>query len=214
VLPFAVVCAVCHLWRCLQDHAVYYAGPAKTPEGYASGSFGPTTAGRMDAYVHALLPAPTSYQLLPAPTSSYQLLPAPAFYHLLPSHQLALHPTAAHPVWYPTRITWQVRRRLPGSGRFDGDACQGQPLEGRHEGLQDARRLLPRVHWRCALGCEAGLRGSVLPVALRGSVLPMPLRGWATSLCVEAGLRRWLSWLGCVAGLLRWAASLGAMAGC
>ena len=35
----------------LIDHAVYYAGPAKTPEGYASGSFGPTTAGRMDAYV-------------------------------------------------------------------------------------------------------------------------------------------------------------------
>ena len=35
----------------LRDHMVYYAGPAKTPVGYASGSFGPTTAGRMDAYV-------------------------------------------------------------------------------------------------------------------------------------------------------------------
>jgi fumarate hydratase, class I len=35
----------------LRDHAVYYAGPAKTPDGYASGSFGPTTAGRMDSYV-------------------------------------------------------------------------------------------------------------------------------------------------------------------
>src|SRR4051794_22148684 len=35
----------------LRDHAVYYAGPAKAPAGYASGSFGPTTAGRMDAYV-------------------------------------------------------------------------------------------------------------------------------------------------------------------
>jgi fumarate hydratase class I len=35
----------------LRDHCVYYAGPAKTPEGMASGSFGPTTAGRMDAYV-------------------------------------------------------------------------------------------------------------------------------------------------------------------
>jgi fumarate hydratase class I len=33
------------------DHIIYYAGPAKTPEGYASGSFGPTTAGRMDSYV-------------------------------------------------------------------------------------------------------------------------------------------------------------------
>lgn len=35
----------------LRDNAVYYAGPAKTPAGYASGSFGPTTAGRMDSYV-------------------------------------------------------------------------------------------------------------------------------------------------------------------
>jgi len=35
----------------LRNHPVYYAGPAKTPEGYASGSFGPTTAGRMDGYV-------------------------------------------------------------------------------------------------------------------------------------------------------------------
>src|SRR6185295_17155549 len=37
--------------RYMRDHVVYYAGPAKTPKGYASGSFGPTTAGRMDAYV-------------------------------------------------------------------------------------------------------------------------------------------------------------------
>nr|CDS31600.1 fumarate hydratase class I [Hymenolepis microstoma] len=35
----------------LKNHPVYYAGPSKTPEGYASGSFGPTTAGRMDSYV-------------------------------------------------------------------------------------------------------------------------------------------------------------------
>jgi fumarate hydratase class I len=35
----------------IKDHIVYYAGPAKTPPGYASGSFGPTTAGRMDSYV-------------------------------------------------------------------------------------------------------------------------------------------------------------------
>ena len=38
----------------LKDHPVYYAGPAKTPTGYASGSFGPTTAGRMDGYVDLL----------------------------------------------------------------------------------------------------------------------------------------------------------------
>ena len=34
-----------------KDHPIYYAGPAKTPDGYASGSFGPTTAGRMDSFV-------------------------------------------------------------------------------------------------------------------------------------------------------------------
>ena len=37
----------------LKERCVYYAGPAKTPAGYASGSFGPTTAGRMDSYVDA-----------------------------------------------------------------------------------------------------------------------------------------------------------------
>jgi fumarate hydratase class I len=39
----------------VKDHPIYYAGPAKTPEGYASGSFGPTTAGRMDSYVEMLM---------------------------------------------------------------------------------------------------------------------------------------------------------------
>ncbi len=39
----------------VKNHIVYYAGPAKTPEGYASGSFGPTTAGRMDSYVDLLM---------------------------------------------------------------------------------------------------------------------------------------------------------------
>lgn len=37
----------------LRDHPIYYAGPAKTPDGFATGSFGPTTAGRMDSYVDA-----------------------------------------------------------------------------------------------------------------------------------------------------------------
>ncbi|MDT3399954.1 fumarate hydratase [Streptomyces sp. B1866] len=48
----------------LRDHAVYYAGPAKTPEGYASGSFGPTTAGRMDAYVEQFQAAGGSFVML------------------------------------------------------------------------------------------------------------------------------------------------------
>jgi len=48
----------------LRDHAVYYAGPAKTPEGYASGSFGPTTAGRMDSYVEQFQAAGGSLVML------------------------------------------------------------------------------------------------------------------------------------------------------
>jgi len=48
----------------LKHHAVYYAGPAKTPTGYASGSFGPTTAGRMDAYVDQFQKAGGSFVML------------------------------------------------------------------------------------------------------------------------------------------------------
>jgi fumarate hydratase, class I len=48
----------------LRNHAVYYAGPAKTPQGYASGSFGPTTAGRMDSYVEQFQAAGGSFVML------------------------------------------------------------------------------------------------------------------------------------------------------
>jgi fumarate hydratase class I len=48
----------------MKDYCVYYAGPAKTPEGYASGSFGPTTAGRMDSYVDAFQRAGGSLVML------------------------------------------------------------------------------------------------------------------------------------------------------
>ena len=48
----------------LKNHPVYYAGPAKTPEGYASGSFGPTTAGRMDSFVEQFQAAGGSMVML------------------------------------------------------------------------------------------------------------------------------------------------------
>jgi fumarate hydratase, class I len=48
----------------IRDHAIYYAGPAKTPSGYASGSFGPTTAGRMDSYVDQFMAAGGSFVTL------------------------------------------------------------------------------------------------------------------------------------------------------
>ncbi|WP_435124667.1 fumarate hydratase [Actinacidiphila sp. bgisy144] len=57
----------------LRDHAVYYAGPAKTPEGYASGSFGPTTAGRMDAYVEQFQAAGGSFVMLAKGNRSQQV---------------------------------------------------------------------------------------------------------------------------------------------
>jgi fumarate hydratase class I len=48
----------------MKDYAVYYAGPAKTPVGFASGSFGPTTAGRMDSYVDQFQKAGGSFVML------------------------------------------------------------------------------------------------------------------------------------------------------
>ncbi len=57
----------------LKDHAVYYAGPAKTPEGYASGSFGPTTAGRMDSYVDQFQSAGGSMVMLAKGNRSVQV---------------------------------------------------------------------------------------------------------------------------------------------
>ncbi|MFO1053307.1 MAG: fumarate hydratase [Planctomycetota bacterium] len=48
----------------VKDHVIYYAGPAKTPQGLASGSFGPTTAGRMDSYVASFMEAGGSFVTL------------------------------------------------------------------------------------------------------------------------------------------------------
>ncbi|HEU5427834.1 MAG TPA: fumarate hydratase [Actinocrinis sp.] len=60
----------------IKDHPVYYAGPAKTPEGYASGSFGPTTAGRMDSYVDQFQAAGGSYVMLAKGNRSKQVTEA------------------------------------------------------------------------------------------------------------------------------------------
>ncbi len=60
----------------MRDHAVYYAGPAKTPEGYASGSFGPTTAGRMDSYVDQFQAAGGSMVMLAKGNRSQQVTDA------------------------------------------------------------------------------------------------------------------------------------------
>ncbi|WP_103380091.1 fumarate hydratase [Pseudonocardia dioxanivorans] len=60
----------------MRDHPVYYAGPAKTPDGYASGSFGPTTAGRMDSYVAQFQAAGGSLVMLAKGNRSQQVTDA------------------------------------------------------------------------------------------------------------------------------------------
>ncbi len=60
----------------LRDNPIYYAGPAKTPEGYASGSFGPTTAGRMDSYVEQFQAAGGSLVMLAKGNRSQQVADA------------------------------------------------------------------------------------------------------------------------------------------
>lgn len=60
----------------VKDHPVYYAGPAKTPEGYASGSLGPTTAGRMDSYVDLLQSHGASMVMLAKGNRSQQVTDA------------------------------------------------------------------------------------------------------------------------------------------
>jgi fumarate hydratase class I len=60
----------------MRDFPVYYAGPAKTPEGYASGSFGPTTAGRMDSYVEPFQAAGGSLVMLAKGNRSTQVTEA------------------------------------------------------------------------------------------------------------------------------------------
>ena len=112
----------------MRDHAVYYAGPAKTPEGYASGSFGPTTAGRMDAYV--------------------QRLPG--------GRRFAGDAGQGQPVQAGHRCVRQLRRVLPGlDRRSGGPAGPGLHQEGRRPGisgtrygshLEDRGRRLPGVH--------------------------------------------------------------------
>jgi len=60
----------------IKDNIIYYAGPAKTPDGYASGSFGPTTAGRMDAYVDKFMSEGGSFVTLAKGNRSKQVTKA------------------------------------------------------------------------------------------------------------------------------------------
>jgi fumarate hydratase class I len=68
----------------VKDHPIYYAGPAKTPDGYASGSLGPTTAGRMDSYVDLLQSHGASKIMLAKGNRSQQVTDACHKRRLLP----------------------------------------------------------------------------------------------------------------------------------
>ena len=124
----------------MKDHAVYYAGPAKTPAGYASGSFGPTTAGP-----HGQLRRP---------------VPA--------ARRLDGDAREGQPLERGHRRVQEVRRLLPRLDRWSGGAARaGLHQEGRGArvrrarhggGVEDRRGRLPRVHRRRRQG-QRLLRG-------------------------------------------------------
>jgi tartrate/fumarate subfamily iron-sulfur-dependent hydro-lyase beta chain len=115
----------------LRDHAVYYAGPAKTPEGYASGSFGPTTAGRMDAYVEQFQAAGGSLVMLAKGNrSGGQVTEA---------------------CQSPRRLLPRLDRRPggpAGPGLHQARRGAGVPGAGHGGGLEDRGRGLPGLHRR------------------------------------------------------------------
>ena len=148
----------------LRDHAVYYAGPAKTPEGYASGSFGPTTAGRMDSYVAQFQAAggstgdagqgqplegrhrglPRARRLLPRLDRRTRRPPGPG-----------LHPVGRGPGVRGARHGGGLEDRGRGLPRLHRRRRQGQrllhrPLRRRHRPPQRARRRPPGALRRIA----------------------------------------------------------------
>ena len=126
----------------LRDHAVYYAGPAKTPEGYASGSFGPTTAGRMDSYVAQFQAAGGSQVMLAKGNRS-----APG-HPVVPEHGGFYLGSIGGPA---ARLAQDCIKQGRGAGvrgaRHGGDLeDRGRGLPGLHRGRRQGQRLLRRGH--------------------------------------------------------------------
>ena len=113
-----------------RDHCIYYAGPAKTPKGHASGSFGPTTAGRMDSYVDQFQAAGGSMVMLAKGNRSRQVTEACA----------------------RTRRVLPRFDRRPGrpAGARSHQACRRARVPGARDGsgVEDRGRRLPCVHRR------------------------------------------------------------------
>jgi hypothetical protein len=122
----------------LKDHPVYYAGPAKTPDGMASGSFGPTTAGRMDSYVDQFQAAGGSMVMLAKGNRSQQVTDA----------------CAAHGGFYLGSIGGPAARlaqdcikkrrgaRIPRARHGGGLEDRGRGLPGLHRRRRQGQRLL------------------------------------------------------------------------
>ena len=144
----------------LRDHAVYYAGPAKTPEGYASGSFGPTTAGRMDSYVAQFQAAGGSFVMLAKGNRSAQVTDACQTYG---GFYLGLDRRPGRPAGaglHQERRGRGVRRARHGGGLED----RGRGLPGVRRRRRQGQRLLRRdrpaggAHHRPRPGCLTGWR--------------------------------------------------------
>ena len=122
----------------LQNHPIYYAGPAKTPPGMPSGSFGPTTAGRMDSYVDLFQSKGGSLIMIAKGNRSQQVTDA----------------CKKHGGFYlgsiggPAAILAQENikkvelHRLPGTGHGSGLEDRGRGLPGLHPGGRQGERLL------------------------------------------------------------------------
>jgi fumarate hydratase class I len=113
----------------LKDHMVYYAGPAKTPEGMASGSFGPTTAGRMDSYVDQFQAAGGSFVMLAKGNRSKQVTDA----------------CKKHGGFYLGSIGGPARASRRTASRRS--RCSSTPSSAWRR-VEDRGRGLPRVHRR------------------------------------------------------------------
>ena len=124
----------------LRDMCVYYAGPAKTPEGYASGSFGPTTAGRMDSYVDSFQKAGGSYVMLAKGNRSAAVTQACHEQRRLLPRVDRRPGGAARPGLHPEGRGARVPRARHGGGLAD----RGRGLPRVHRGGRQGQRLLHR----------------------------------------------------------------------
>ena len=128
----------------LRDHPVYYAGPAKTPEGIASGSFGPTTAGRMDSYVEQFQAAGGSMVMLAKGNRSKEVTEA------CDAHGGFYLGSIGGPAARLAQdcIKDGVRARVRGARHGGGLEDRGRGLPGVHRRRRQGQRLLHRP-----LGC-------------------------------------------------------------